>query len=386
VIDGIREALAGRTEPMLELIERLVCINSFTDNPAGGNAVGEALAEALSAIEGVSVRSFPSDRFATHWLAETDAAEASPAGCVALVGHLDTVFPPGFFEGFRREGDTARGPGVLDMKGGLVVVIEALRALSKLGALPSIPARFAIVSDEEVGSPEGRGLLHRELAGAACALAFEAGRNGDLIITSRKGTGAARARASGKAAHAGNAHREGANAIWALARFIDKAQRLTDYERGVTVSVGTVSGGHSKNTVPDAAEAQLDLRYIRRADGEALLSALSAAAREAAAEVPGTLVHVAPETARIPLERTEASIALCREYAACARAAGLGDGEAPLVGGGSDANSTAEIGIPSIDGLGPRGSGFHTRDELIEVSSLALKAEALAAFLLGRAR
>ncbi|WP_437968295.1 M20 family metallopeptidase [Sorangium sp. So ce260] len=384
MIQALRQALSSRTEPMLALLERLVNLNSFTDNPRGGDAVGEVIAGELSAIPGLRVRRLASARFAAHWVVESEAARASPAGHVALVGHLDTVFPPGAFEGFRLDGGLARGPGVLDMKGGLVVAIEALRALDQIGALAEIPVRLAIVSDEEVGSPEGRPLLQRELAGAACALVFEAGRAGDRIITARKGTGAATVRAAGKAAHAGNAHQQGANAIWALARFIDWAQRLTDYTRGVTVNVGKVSGGQGRNTVPDAAEAEVDFRFVSLADGEAILSALAAAAHEAAIEVPGTAVHVDGGIARSPLVRTEASAALCREYAACARAAGLGDAEAPLIGGGSDASSTAEIGIPSIDGLGPRGSGFHTKDELIEVSTLVPKAEALAAFLLGR--
>ncbi|AUX19955.1 peptidase M20 [Sorangium cellulosum] len=369
---------------MLALLERLVNLNSFTDNPRGGDAVGEVIATELATIPGLSVRRLASARFAAHWIAESEAAKASPAGHVALVGHLDTVFPPGTFEGFRLDGDVARGPGVLDMKGGLVVVIEALRALERVGTLPSIPVRLAIVSDEEVGSPEGRPLLQRELAGAGCALVFEAGRAEDRIITARRGTGAATVTATGKAAHAGNAHQQGANAIWALARFIDWAQRLTDAARNVTVNVGKVSGGHSRNTVPDAAEAAVDFRFVSLADGESIMAALSAAAHEAAADVPGTSVRVDSAISRAPLARTEASAALYREYAACARAAGLGGAEAPLIGGGSDASSTAEIGIPSIDGLGPRGSGFHTKDELIEVRTLAPKAEALASFLLGR--
>lgn len=386
MIERVRAALSGQTESMLALIERLVAVNSFTDNPPGGNEVGELLAAELRGIEGLTARAVPSQRYAAHWIAESDAARASPAGCVALVGHLDTVFPPGTFEGFRREGDLARGPGVLDMKGGLVVAIAALRALAQVGALARIPVRFAIVSDEEVGSPEGAALLREELRGAACALVFEAGRKGDAIITARKGTGSVLAAATGRAAHAGNAHHEGANAIWALARFIDRAQRLTDYARGVTVNVGKVSGGQSKNTVPDQAEAALDFRYIRVPDGDAVVAALRAAAVEAAAEVPGTQIEIHGGAGRLPLERTEENVALYREYAAHARAAGLGDAEAALVGGGSDASTTAAIGIPSIDGLGPRGAGFHTKDERIEVATLVPKAEALAALLLGRAR
>jgi glutamate carboxypeptidase len=384
MIERLREALAPREPAMLELIERLVVQNSFTENREGGAAVGEAVAAELRSIEGVSVRAFPSEQFAPHIMATTRAAEASPEGCIAIVGHLDTVFPPGVFEGYHRDGDVARGPGVLDMKGGLVIAIEALRALAGLGALADLPVRFLIVSDEEVGSPEGRPLIQREVKGAAGALVLEAGRKGDAVITARKGTAGLKATAAGRAAHAGNAHASGANAIWALARFIDKAQSLTDYARGITVNIGKISGGQGKNTVPDHAEALIDFRFERIEDGEATLDALLRAAAASAESVPGTSVAIVGGVARSPLERTDANVALYREYAACARACGLGDGEAPLLGGGSDASSTAAIGIPSIDGLGPRGSGFHTKEELIEIPTLLPKAEALARFLLGR--
>jgi glutamate carboxypeptidase len=377
--------LQAREGPTLELVQRLVEVNSYTENRAGGARVGDLYAAELLGIGGVSVRRVPSDRFAPHLCARTRAAEGSAEGCVTLVGHLDTVFPPGSFEGFRREGDIARGPGVLDMKGGLCVVLEALRALSAVGALDRIPIRLVIVSDEEVGSPEGRALIQEEARGAAAALVFEAGRKNDLIITTRKGTGAMTVVAAGRAAHAGNAHQSGANAIWAMSRFVDRAQALTDYARGVTVNVGKISGGQSKNTVPDRAEALLDFRFERVDDGEALAQALIDAAREASASVPGTSIDLSGGIARVPLQRTEQSAELYREYAACAKAAGLGSGEAPLMGGGSDASSTAAIGIPSIDGLGPRGTGFHTREELIEISTLVPKALALATFLLGRA-
>lgn len=384
MIDALRAYLADRREPMLDAIARLVDVNSFTDNRDGGARVGELLAAELSSIPGVSVRTIPSDRFAPHLVATTRAAEASPEGCVAIVGHLDTVFPPGTFEGFRLDGEIARGPGVLDMKGGLVAAIEALRALSAAALLDRAKVRFVIVSDEEVGSPESQPILRRELAGASCALVLEAGRAADKIITARKGTGSAKVTAAGKAAHAGNAHDKGANAIWALARFVDRAQALTDYARGVTVNVGKIGGGQSKNTVPDQAECLLDFRFVQLADGEATVAALRRAAEETAASVPGTSLAVDGGPARLPLERTDANVALYREYAAHARAAGLGDGEAPLLGGGSDASTTSAMGIPSIDGLGPRGSGFHTKDELIEIASLVPKAEAMAAFIAAR--
>lgn len=380
----IRRFLSEREAPMLEVLERLTDANSFTENADGGARVGDLLREALESIEGVTVRTTKSGRFAPHLIASTRAAVASSEGCIALVGHLDTVFPPGTFEGFRREDGIVRGPGVLDMKGGLVVAMEALRALAAVRALDSARVRFVIVSDEEVGSPEGQEILRRELAGASCALVFEAGRQGDAVITARKGTGSARVVATGKAAHAGAAHRAGVNAIWALARFIDRAQGMTDYARGVTVNVGKVSGGQGKNTVPDRAEALVDFRFTTAADASMILAALTTAAKVAAASIPGSDVVVEGRAARLPLERTAENVALYREYAAHAREAGLGDSESPLLGGGSDASTTAAMGIPSLDGLGPRGTGFHTHDEQVEIATLVPKAEALATFLAAR--
>jgi glutamate carboxypeptidase len=372
--------LAGRERAMEEALTALVETNSYTENPEGGRKVGTML-RALFAVPGIELAVRPSERFADHLVFRTRPQMPNKAA-VALVGHLDTVFPPGTFEGYRRDGDVARGPGVLDMKGGLVVVAFALKALAATGGLDTVaPLRIVVVSDEEVGSPEGQGVIGAAISGSSACLVFEAGRAADAIITRRKGTGAMTAIAHGRAAHAGNAHGEGANAIWALARFVGAVQELTDYDRGVTVNVGRIAGGQSKNTVPDRAEAQLDLRFCTRADADALVAAVRGEAERAAAAVRGTRLEVQGGIARMPLEPTEASAKLCAEYAACARAHGLGAEEAPLVGGGSDASTSSALGIPSIDGLGPRGSGFHTKEELIEVATLVPKAQALARFL-----
>jgi glutamate carboxypeptidase len=272
------------------------------------------------------------------------------------------------------------------MKGGLAVIRGALAALDEVGALAALPVAVISVSDEEVGSPSSTRHLVELARGAACALVFESGRAGDAIITRRKGVGAMTAVARGVAAHAGNFHRDGANAIWALARFTDAAQQLTDYARGTTVNVGEFRGGTSKNTVPEHADCKIDLRFEAVADAEALIAALGAAARAAEQAVPGVRIELSGGANRLPLERTAASAALRDEYAACARAAGLGDVEAGLLGGGSDANTVAALGVPAIDGLGPRGAGFHTTGEYVELASFAPKAEALVRFLWGRRR
>jgi glutamate carboxypeptidase len=377
------EAAAAWLHDMLPAMEAalapLVEVNSFTDNPDGGRKVASML-RALFAFGGIEARTIGSSRFADHLVFETrgDASKAP----IALVGHLDTVFPPGTFEGYRKDGGLRRGPGVLDMKGGLVVVAYALKALAETTGLDAIPPlRIVIVADEEVGSPEGQRVIRDAITGARACLVFESGRAGDAIITRRKGTGTIKAIAHGKAAHAGNNHQDGKNAIWALANFVDRVQRLTDYERGVTVNVGKFTGGTSKNTVPDRAEALLDLRFSTHVDAEALLASIREAAAQSAIVVEGTRLELDGGIARAPMERSDASEHLMKSYAACARASGLGDGESPLLGGGSDASTSSAMGIASIDGLGPRGKGFHTHDEHIEIASMVPKAEALARFL-----
>jgi glutamate carboxypeptidase len=375
--------LSDKQRDMEEALAPLVEVNSYTENPEGGRQVGAMLCE-LFASHGVDTQVRPSEKFADHIVIRT-RPELPNRNAVALVGHLDTVFPPGYFEGYRRDGGLARGPGVLDMKGGLVVVAFALKALAATGGLDAVvPVRVVVVSDEEVGSPEGQLVIAAAISGSSACLVFEAGRETDAIITRRKGVGAMTAIAHGRAAHAGNAHKEGANAVWAVARFIDRVQQLTDYARGVTVNVGRASGGQTANTVPQKAEALLDLRFCTRADGEKLIDGIRTAADESSASVSGTRFEMHGGILRQPLERTEASAALLAEYAACARAHGLGGDEAPLIGGGSDASTASAMGVASIDGLGPRGSGFHTKEEQIDVSSLVPKTQALARFIAQR--
>ncbi len=380
-LDRALAAVRTRETEMLQLTRRWVEVNSFTSNVAGVDQVGAMLREAF-ALPGLDCTRIPAEKFGEHLVWRTSA----PGAPIVLIGHHDTVFPPGHFEGWREDGaGKAIGPGALDMKGGLAVIRTALAVLAEVGALADIPLIIVSVSDEEVGSPTSAPHLRELAKGAACALVFESGRANDMIITRRKGVGAMTVVANGKAAHAGNNHKDGANAIWALSKFVDAAQKLTSYARGVTVNVGHFAGGTSKNTVPERAECSLDLRYETVADAEALVESLRAAAASAGADIPGCELVVTGGANRLPLERTDASSALRDEYAACARASGLGDGEAPLLGGGSDANTVAPLGVPAIDGLGPRGAGFHTTNEHVELATFVPKAEALVRFLLGRA-
>lgn len=385
-LDDALAWLGARRAAMEEALRELVEHGSFTADPAGVAAVVGALEALLRGLDlagpggaPLELERLASARFGPHL-----AFRGRPGGApVLLVGHSDTVFPPGTFEGFRREGDRAAGPGAFDMKGGLVVMLFGLAAAARAGILERVPVAGLVVSDEEAGSPESQPILRERARGAACALVFESGRPGDLVVTRRKGVVGLRAEARGIAAHAGNEPERGRSAIWSLARFVDRAQALGDPALGRSVNVGTFHGGTSRNTVPERAACEVDLRFETAEEGRALEAALGEAARAAA--VPGTRVEIQRTSARPPLERTSASAALAAEYGACQRAAGLGSGEAPLAGGGSDACTTAAAGVPSIDGLGPRGGGYHTPSEEVDLASLVPKAEALLRFLAGRA-
>lgn len=378
-LDAALAAVDRRAAEMLPLLRRWVEVNSFTGNVDGVNEVGARLAEALAPLP-LALERQPGDGTGDHLAWTTPAWRDGAARRIVLVGHHDTVFPPGTFEAWDLDGDRLRGPGVLDMKGGLVTVWAALAALHDAGRLAALPLALVSVGDEETGSLDSRPFLERLGRGAAGALVFEAGRVADEIVVARKGVGTVHVAVTGKAAHAGNDVRLGVNAIWALARFIDAAQQLGTEDGSVTVNVGTARGGTSANTVPAHAECAIDFRFVRGTDGDDVLVQLDAIARDVAA-ASGARFVLGGGVKRPPQERTAASAALAARYGACARAEGLGAGEAPLQGGGSDGNTLSALGVPAIDGLGPRGKGYHTHDEHIEVSTLRPRARALVRLL-----
>ena len=339
------------------------------------------------------------DRFARHRVYSTPATRDDDVA-VALVGHSDTVFPreSGFLTLNRQQtpdGERLRGPGTVDMKGGLAVALFALRAArAVLGSdYSGLRSRLICVSDEEVGSPSSRHLFKAIAPKTSAGLVFEAGREADQIITQRKGGGAFTLKVAGRAAHAGNDHPKGVNAIHALALLIPRVEALTDYERGMTVSVGIIEGGTAKNTVPEFAECTIDTRFLRQSDADDCVAALRAIAADpfpdgvevAPSRLREVTVSLEGRVTRPPLEASPENRALMRAYETHALAAQLNGGEAPRSGGGSDANILAAAGVPCIDGLGPYGEGYHTLSEWCSLSSLKQRTLAMATFLTGLA-
>ncbi|MCA9541905.1 MAG: M20/M25/M40 family metallo-hydrolase, partial [Myxococcales bacterium] len=324
----------------------------------------------------------PAARYADHRVYATPAATGR---ALALVGHVDTVFPRalGFLD-FRREGDRAHGPGVLDMKSGLSAIFFALQALRTVAPqhFARLALRVVVVTDEEVGSPSSRALFTALAPRIDRALVFESGREGDRVVLRRKGSGEFRLRVTGRAAHSGLRHAEGVNAIHALALLIPRVETLTDYARGVTVNVGLIEGGTARNTVPEQASCLIDARFERIADAETLQSALQALADAPLPErLAAARVTLEGRVARQRMEATDAARTLLAAYTAHAAAAGLGVGEAPLQGGGSDASVLSALGVPCLDGLGPFGEHFHRTDEWCSLDSLRRRTQALATFL-----
>ncbi len=220
------------------------------------------------------------------------------------------------------------------------------------------------------------------------ALVFEAGRHEDRIITARKGTGSFTLTAIGRESHAGNEHAAGVNAIHALSLMIPRIEALTNYEAGTTVNVGLVAGGTAKNTVPGKAECEIDVRISTLEQMQFVASQLRQMIRWSFAEadeVPSRIrqaeLILSGGIRRPPMETTAANTQLRKIYEEFANKAGLGTGEAPRQGGGSDANNLAACGVPTIDGLGPWGQFMHSIQEWSSLDSLRKRTQALACLL-----
>ncbi|WP_420810452.1 M20 family metallopeptidase [Corticimicrobacter populi] len=291
----------------------------------------------------------------------------SRAGIMVLA-HYDTVHPVGTLQQnpCRIEGDHFYGPGTYDMKAGTWLALSALGTVAQAGS-SALPIDMVIVPDEETGSTASRPHIEDFARRARYALVCEPARaDGGRCVTARKGTGFIWVTTHGRPAHAGVQHDKGRNAIKEMAHQILALEAMTDYARGITVSVGMISGGTTSNVVPEHCQVEVDFR-VPDAAGATWLKAQVEALRPVD---PDVALKVEFKLNRPPMDRTEATAALLRRAQDSARAAGFELEEAPPTGGGSDANFTAALGVPTLDGLGADGDGAHTLHEHILVSTL----------------
>jgi glutamate carboxypeptidase len=374
-----------RRDAIVSTIRELVEIESPSDNKAAVDRMAEAVAQKFSQLGGnvkvkFKVRVHPAKDRGNHL--QVDFPGKSAAKPVLLLGHYDTVYPLGTLSAMpcRAVDNKLTGPGVLDMKSGIALMLHALAALQDWHKELPRPVTVFLVSDEEVGSDSSRAITEALAKKAAAVLVLEPayGFQG-AVKTARKGVGGYLVKVTGKAAHAGLDFQKGANAILELARQIEKISSFTELKKGLTVNVGIVSGGSRTNVVPAEAEAQVDVRIARLKDAAGIdkqMRSLRPFNRKCKIEITGGIN-------RPPMERTAGVAALYAQAAAIARELGWKLGEA-AVGGGSDGNFTAALGIPTLDGLGAVGDGAHAAHEHILISELPRRA-ALIAGLIERA-
>lgn len=295
---------------------------------------------------------------------------------ILLVGHFDTVWPAGTLGEmpFRIEEGKAYGPGIFDMKAGLAQGFWAVRTLREaLGS--ERPVVFVCNADEEIGSHSSRELIEREARQAEAVFVLEPSHHGALK-TGRKGVGMFHIEITGRPAHAGLDPFAGASAIDELARVILDLHGMTNRETGSTVNVGVVSGGTRSNVVAAHASAEVDLRVATEAEATRVSSAILGMHPH----VEGTALTITGGMNRPPMERTDGNVRLFAEAQRVARDLGFSVDEVQ-VGGGSDGNFCAALGVPVLDGLGAVGDGAHAYHEHIEIAEIPLRAALVAALL-----
>jgi glutamate carboxypeptidase len=373
-VDSFLRFAQQKQSRIAAMIEEFARCESPTDDPAAVNRFVDLLA---SRVDGLGrVRVFPGGKFGKHVRCEFKLPGKPKSGQILALGHSDTVWPLGTLRTMPVKQTRGRlwGPGVLDMKSGLALFLFAIQALREL----DVPVKHNVVlqvnSDEETGSESSRALTEEAARGSVAVLVLEpaAGLDGRLK-TARKGVGDYSITVRGRAAHAGLDFAKGANAIVEMARQLEKIEGFTRLERGVTVSPGVIHGGTRSNVVPDECRVEVDVRIPRASDAKYLsrcFASLKPFDQRCSLEVAGGVN-------RPPLERTAGVRKLFRLAHTLAAGMGVTLDEAS-VGGGSDGNFTAALGLPTLDGLGAVGEGAHAANESILLNRIADRTALLA--------
>jgi glutamate carboxypeptidase len=375
---AIHAWLGENREAMIALLKEAVDTGSGSYDKAGVDAVGGVF-ERFWAAHGLITTREGHDTFgdAIHVRLDDALSNEKP---IVLMGHRDTVFPKD--EEKRRpftiKGTTAYGPGVADMKAGLVMNAFVLAAFKRFGGAPA-PLAGLITSDEEIASPSSRPIIERVAKGARCVFNAEPGRPTGAVVTGRKGGVFMVFEVHGKAAHSGGAFEKGISAIGEMAHKIVAIHALTDLKRGITLNVGLVRGGQSVNTTAPLATGEIDMRYVHPADRATTLAAIRAIIDTAT--VPGTTASLTIRGEFLPLTQTKDAEALFAAYQSAAADAGLAiTGE--FSGGCADSGFTAGVGCPTLCSVGPVGGNAHTAEEYLDLDSLVPRAQALALAIL----
>ena len=361
----LRANLDARTAQMLEHVKQFVNTESPSNEPELLQTSAEFLAKVMTEVLGKAPQIIASEKGPhVHWKGSDDTK-------VLIVGHHDTVFQKGTVakRGFSVDGDIARGPGIFDMKAG---IIQAIYGLSEIRE--AYHAEILITSDEEIGSYASRALIEERAKATGNVLVFEPSGNGDALKIARKGVGTFRVDIAGRASHAGLEPEKGINALVELAAQVQKIVTIAKPEIGTTVTPTIASAGTTENVVPASAQITVDVRVNVVSEKARVESALSALQPT----VSGATISVSGSINRPPMHES-ASTTLYAVAQSVAQGIGITDLQGIAVGGGSDGNFTAAIGVPTLDGLGACGGGAHADTEYIKVSKMGERAALAAA-------
>jgi glutamate carboxypeptidase len=374
-----------RKKGMLEQLEALVSIESPSDDKVAVDLASRVMADWFETLGGKIIwhrQKLFGDLLEVRFRATTRSSSdlKSRIKPILLLGHLDTVWPMGTLATmpYRVSKGKIFGPGVYDMKAGVIMALYAMTMLVEKQALTS-PVVVLLVSEEEVGSPVSRAVTEKIAKECSAVFVLEPAQGAQgAYKTARKGVGDYSVRVQGVAAHSGVDFEKGHSAVLELARLIEKISRFTDLKTGLTVNPGTICGGTRTNVIAAEAQAEVDVRIARMRDAarvERLFRGLRTTNRACKLTTTGGLN-------RPPMERSRGTVALFQQAKALARAMGFGLEEAST-GGGSDGNFTAALGIPTLDGMGAVGEGAHAGHESIVVEELIKRTALLAAMIAG---
>jgi len=374
MMPDVSDYLASKQSQMVALLEKLVLIQSGTRNKAGVDRVVQLIGREFEPLP-VCLQTLEQASLGNHLIVRSEADDAT-GGRILLVGHMDTVFPEDTdFNWFKRDARHCYGPGVSDMKGGLVVGIFAIKALAACGLLNRLPLTLVFNSDEEIGSPGSGDLVRQQARTSAAAFVLESAGPAGEIVTGRKGNLSTRLDVNGRAGHAAFAGSDKASAILELAHKIVALERLNNPAEGVTVNVGKVDGGIGPNTVAEIARAWVDCRFVTDEQRKELERRIAAIAAQST--LGGTHAALEIVSGRPPMPQNENNAILYD----IVKTAGaelnqiIGD---EFRQGVSDANLIAAENIPVVDGLGPLGGKDHSKDEYMVLDSLIQRATLLA--------
>jgi len=360
------ESVARSEQQMFALLRRMVLTQSGSHNKKGVDAIAALIRHAL---EGscLKIDIIRREDYGDHLLASTPRASSGNRG-ILIVGHTDTVFPADTpFNWYREDEQHAYGPGIVDMKAGLVAGIFALKALEEQSLLDDIPIRFLFNSDEEIGSPSSARLIEQLAEKSFCAFVLECGGLEGGIVTGRKGRIGLQLDIEGEAGHAAFAGREKPSAVLELCHKTIALEALNGFAEGVTLNVGKIAGGIGPNTVAQQASAWIDIRYVEPGQKPKIWEQVERIAEKS--WISGTQGRLSVSSERPPMPQTKGNKELFRTVQDIAKALNVEVTE-EYRSGVSDANLIAARNVPVLDGLGPVGALDHSEKEYMLKHSL----------------